>query len=74
MVGDSRVKVPIAFAKKVTPSLDKPTTDMTLYRQMIGSLMYLTSSCPDIMFVVCYCARFQANPREPRMTAVKNIL
>ena len=36
--------------------------------------MYLTASRPDIMFYVCYCARFQANPREPHMLAVKNIL
>ena len=36
--------------------------------------MYLTSRRLDIMFVVCYCARFQANPREPHMNVVKNIL
>ena len=35
--------------------------------------MYLTMSPPDIMFSVCYYARFQANPREPHMVAVKNI-
>ena len=46
---------------------------MTLYHQMIGSLMYLTASRPDIMFSICYCARFQANPYKPRMIAVKNI-
>ncbi|XP_042755639.1 secreted RxLR effector protein 161-like [Lactuca sativa] len=40
MVGDSRVKVPMTFRTKLTPSLDKPTSDMTLYRQMIGSLMF----------------------------------
>ncbi|XP_023734270.1 uncharacterized mitochondrial protein AtMg00810-like [Lactuca sativa] len=73
MVGDSKVKVPMAFRTKLTPSLDKPTTDITLYRQMIGSLLYLTSSRPDIMFDMCNCARFQANPREPDMMAVKNI-
>ncbi|CAH1413683.1 unnamed protein product [Lactuca virosa] len=58
---------------KLTPSLEKPVVDVTLYRQMIGSLMYLTPSRPDIMFSVGYCARFQANPREPHMVAVKNI-
>ena len=40
---------------------------------MIGSLLYLTSSRPDIMFPVCYCARYQSNPRTSHMTAVKNI-
>jgi len=73
MMGESRVKVPMAFGTHLNPSLDKPAADITLYRQMIGSLLYLTSSRPDIMFAVCYCARYQANPREPHMTAVKNI-
>ena len=36
--------------------------DITKYRGMIGSLLYLTVSRPDIMFSVCLCARFQANP------------
>ena len=40
---------------------------------MIGSLLYLTSSRPDIQFSVCLCARFQANPRESHLTAVKRI-
>ncbi|KAL7603279.1 uncharacterized mitochondrial protein AtMg00810-like [Lactuca sativa] len=74
MVGDSKVKVLMAFGTKLTPSLDKPAVDITLFCQMIGSLLYLTSSRPDIMFVVCYCARFLANPREPHMLEVKNIL
>jgi len=74
MLGDSRVKVPMAFGTKLSASLDKPATDISLYRQMIGYLLYLTSSRPDIMFAVCYCARFQESPREPHLTAVKNIL
>ena len=41
---------------------------------MIGSLLYLTASTPDIMFSVCICARFQAAPRECHLTAVKRIL
>ncbi|XP_057545880.1 secreted RxLR effector protein 161-like, partial [Amaranthus tricolor] len=40
---------------------------------MIGSLLYLTASHPDIMFSVCLCARFQANPKESHLTAVKRI-
>ncbi|PKU78634.1 putative mitochondrial protein [Dendrobium catenatum] len=40
---------------------------------MIGSLLYLTASRPDIMFSVCLCARFQADPKESHMTAVKRI-
>ena len=41
---------------------------------MIGSLLYLTSSRPDIMFSVCMCTRFQASPKESHMKAVKRIL
>nr|KYP31691.1 Retrovirus-related Pol polyprotein from transposon TNT 1-94 [Cajanus cajan] len=44
------------------------------YRVIIGSLLYLTASRPDIMFVVCLCARFQANPKESHMKSVKRIL
>ncbi|GJZ58084.1 hypothetical protein Tco_0613578 [Tanacetum coccineum] len=40
---------------------------------MIGSLMYLTSSRPDIMFAVCACARFQVNPKSSHLHAVKKI-
>ncbi|GJS14672.1 putative ribonuclease H-like domain-containing protein [Tanacetum coccineum] len=47
--------------------------DEHLYRSMIGSLMYLTSSRPDIMFVVCACARFQVNPKSSHLHAVKRI-
>ena len=44
------------------------------YRFMIGSLLYLTASRPNIMFSVCICARFQANPMEANLVAVKRIL
>ena len=40
---------------------------------MMGSLLYLTASRPDIMFATCLCARFQADPREPHLLAVKRI-
>ena len=40
---------------------------------MIGSLLYLTSSKPDIQFFVCLCARFQARPKESHLTVVKRI-
>ncbi|PKU87156.1 Retrovirus-related Pol polyprotein from transposon TNT 1-94 [Dendrobium catenatum] len=40
---------------------------------MIGSLLYLTASRPDIMFSVCLCARFQADPKESHLTVIKRI-
>nr|GEW25293.1 putative ribonuclease H-like domain-containing protein [Tanacetum cinerariifolium] len=48
--------------------------DVHTYRSMIGSLMYLTSSRPDIMFVVCACVRFQVTPKVSHLHAVKIIL
>nr|GEV93341.1 hypothetical protein [Tanacetum cinerariifolium] len=47
--------------------------ELHLYRSMIGSLMYLTASRPDIMFTVCACARHQVTPKECHLYAVKRI-
>ncbi|GJR58620.1 uncharacterized mitochondrial protein-like protein [Tanacetum coccineum] len=47
--------------------------DVHLYRSMIGSLMYLTSLRPDIMFAVCACVRYQVNPKVSHLHAVKMI-
>jgi hypothetical protein len=48
--------------------------DQKVYRSMIGSLLYLCASRPDIMLSVCMCARFQANPKEVHLRAVKRIM
>ncbi|GKE67585.1 hypothetical protein Tco_1521746 [Tanacetum coccineum] len=47
--------------------------DIHMYRSLIGSLMYLTSSRPDIMFAVYACARYQVNPKVSHLHAVKRI-
>ncbi|GKD00009.1 hypothetical protein Tco_1170283 [Tanacetum coccineum] len=52
---------------------DGDDVDVHLYRSMIGSLMYLTSSRPDIMFAVCACARFQVTPKVSHSHAIKRI-
>nr|GEW00773.1 copia protein [Tanacetum cinerariifolium] len=52
---------------------DGEEVDVYVYRLMIGSLMYLTSSRPDIMFVVCACARYQVNQKVSHLYAVKRI-
>nr|GEX86163.1 copia protein [Tanacetum cinerariifolium] len=49
------------------------TKDQTKYRSKVGALMYLTASRPDIMHATCYCARYQAQPTEKHLTAVKRI-
>ena len=62
----------------ITTKLDKDDqgkcVDIKLYRSMIGSLLYLTASRPDIMFSVCLCARFQSCPKESHLIAVKRII
>ncbi|KAL7585168.1 uncharacterized mitochondrial protein AtMg00810-like [Lactuca sativa] len=47
--------------------------NQTTYRLMIGFLMYLTASRPDIMFAICQCTRYQANPKLSHLVAVKRI-
>lgn len=50
------------------------SVDPSLYRSMIGSLLYLTASRPDISFSVGICARYQSNPKESHLAAVKRII
>ena len=50
------------------------SVDQTKYRGLIGSLLYLTTSHPDIMFSVCMCVRFQSNPKESHFKVGKRIL
>ncbi|CAM8993461.1 unnamed protein product [Rhodiola kirilowii] len=58
----------------LTKDKSSPQVDSTLYRGMLGSLLYLTASRLDILFSVCLCARVQADPRETHVKAVKRIL
>ena len=60
-------------AIKIFEDPDGVSVNHTLYRGMIGSLLYLTASRPDIMFATSMCARFQANPKESHLSAVKRI-
>src|SRR5256886_9376141 len=61
-----------------TTNLDKDeigkSVDQKVYRGMIGSLLYLTASRPNIIFSVCLCARYQSNPKESHLKSVKKIL
>ncbi|GKA01438.1 hypothetical protein Tco_0674103 [Tanacetum coccineum] len=64
---------PIETQNPLLKDKDGEEVDVHMYRSMIGSLMYLTSSRPDIMFVVCVCARYQVNPKVSHLHAVKRI-
>ncbi|KAI3719520.1 hypothetical protein L6452_20421 [Arctium lappa] len=63
----------MAPGTKIGADLSGNVVDLRTYRGMICSLMYLTSSRPDIMFSKCLCARYQASPKESHMSAVKRI-
>ncbi|GJR53168.1 hypothetical protein Tco_1403689 [Tanacetum coccineum] len=55
------------------PSRSEKPVDATLYRGMIGSLMYLTSSRPDLIYAVCFCAWYQPKPTKKHLNVVKRI-
>ncbi|GJZ56929.1 uncharacterized mitochondrial protein-like protein [Tanacetum coccineum] len=69
----SMASTPMETSKPLMKDGNAKDVDVQLYRSMIGSLMYLTSSRPDIMFVVCACARFQVTPKVSHLHAVKRI-
>ncbi|GJT76671.1 putative ribonuclease H-like domain-containing protein [Tanacetum coccineum] len=64
---------PIETQKPLVKDEEASDVDVHLYRSMIGSLMYLTASRPDIMFAICACSRFQVTPKSSHLSAVKRI-
>ncbi|KAK8548035.1 hypothetical protein V6N12_060962 [Hibiscus sabdariffa] len=64
---------PMSSSTKLDKDEEGKCVDSKIYRSIIGSLLYLTASRPGIMFNVCLCARFQANPKESHLKAVKRI-
>ncbi|KAI3828361.1 hypothetical protein L1987_02461 [Smallanthus sonchifolius] len=73
MNDSSTLGTPIQVNHGLHPDKDGKDVDCRLYHGMIGSLMYLTHSRPDIMFAVCLCSRFQSQPKESHMIAVNRI-
>ncbi|WCJ31588.1 Retrovirus-related Pol polyprotein from transposon RE1 [Euphorbia peplus] len=75
MMDSNAVDIPMDVSKDIDDEekAGKPV-DIKTYRGMIGSLLYLTASRPDIHFAVCFCARYQSKPREIHDVAVKRIL
>ncbi|GJV01288.1 ribonuclease H-like domain-containing protein [Tanacetum coccineum] len=72
-INGSSVKTPMVPPNKLGPDLNGKSVNKTQYRDMIGSLMYLTTSRPDIQFSTCLYARYQANHKESHLIAVKRI-
>ncbi|KAJ9535689.1 hypothetical protein OSB04_un001159 [Centaurea solstitialis] len=67
------IGTPMATGNKIGPDHEGKDVDLRTYRGMVGSLMYLTASRPDIMFATCVCARYQAKLKESHLAAVKRI-
>ncbi|KAK8930658.1 hypothetical protein KSP39_PZI016172 [Platanthera zijinensis] len=70
----SSMKTPMPTNAVLDADESGKPVDQTNFRAIIGSLLYLTASRPDIMFATCVCARFQVSPRESHLTLVKRIL
>ena len=63
--------IPMSSICKLDKDVKRKKIFQKLYRDMIGSLLYLTASRPDIMYSTCMCARFQSDPIESHLIVVK---
>ncbi|KAK2382949.1 putative mitochondrial protein [Trifolium repens] len=74
MTDSKHMETPMASTCALSKDEEGKDVEITKYRGIIGSLLYLTASRPDIMFSVCMCARYQSCPKESHLKAVKRIL
>ncbi|GKC25864.1 hypothetical protein Tco_1028014 [Tanacetum coccineum] len=73
MESSDPVDTPMVEKSKLDEDTQGKAIDPTHYRGMVGTLMYLTASRPDLTFVVCICARYQAKPTKKHLHAIKRI-
>nr|GEW63054.1 hypothetical protein [Tanacetum cinerariifolium] len=67
------VDIPMVEKSKLDEDKEGKAVDLSYYRGMIGTLLYLIASRPDLQFAICMCARYQARPTEKHLHAVKRI-
>ncbi|GJR59349.1 hypothetical protein Tco_1501511 [Tanacetum coccineum] len=67
------VDTPMVEKSKLDEDKEGKAVDPSHYRGMIGTLLYLTASRPDLQFAICMCSRYQARPTENHLNAVKMI-
>jgi len=67
------MSTPMVTGCKLSKDDDSPDVDQSSYRSMIGSLLYITTSCPDIMHAVGMVGRYQVAPKHSRLLVVKRI-
>jgi hypothetical protein len=68
------ISIPMGTNGSLNSDTSDNMVDQRMYWSMIGSLLYVTASRPNVMFSVCMCTRFQASPRESHLKATKRIL
>jgi hypothetical protein len=68
------IKTPMGTNGHLDLDTGGKSIDQKVYQSMIGSLLYLRASRPDIMLSVCMCARFQVDPKEVHLRAMKRIM
>nr|GEX18084.1 retrovirus-related Pol polyprotein from transposon TNT 1-94 [Tanacetum cinerariifolium] len=68
-----QVDTPMVEKSKLDEDREGKAVDLSYYRGMIGTLLYLTATRPDLQFAICMCARYQARPTEKHVHAVKRI-
>ena len=68
------INTPMSTSTKLDIGKSGESFDQKAYRGMIGCLLYLTTTRPDIMFNIELCARFQSNPKLSHLKAIKRIL
>jgi len=74
MENAKHMATPMSTAFYLDKDENSKSIDIKKYQGMIRSLVYLSASRPDIMFSVCMCDRFQSNPKESHLSAVKRII
>ena len=65
---------PMGTTLKISKDESGISVDSKLYRSVIGNLLYLAASRPDLCYSIGVCARFQADPKESHLQAVKRII
>ncbi|GJZ35052.1 hypothetical protein Tco_0580869 [Tanacetum coccineum] len=73
MESSNPLDTPMVEKSKLDEDTQGKSVDLTHYRGMVGTLMYLTTSRPDLTFAVCMCARYHAKPTEKHLHAIKRI-
>ena len=68
------MKTPMISSLKLDKDEKGKFIESSMYKGMIGSLLYLTANRPDIMYSECLCARYQSCPKESHLSALKRIL